>query len=94
MKACSRSQQPTFASPDVAEAITALGMAIMPVFRESFPAILTAPYIREYTVTAPDNHHSRTKKSSYPWSGRSPNSTAQGQRTVVILEDVMGISNG
>lgn len=78
------------ASPDVAEAITAFGMAIMPIFRESFPQLITAEYTQNYTVRPP----------TLPIQGREfepPDERslvrfdAQGQRALIVLEDVMGI---
>lgn len=79
------------ASPDVAEAITAFGMAIMPVFRESFPEILNAPYTRDYTVQRP-TMIIRGQEVELPEEQSIAELDAQGQRAVVILEDVMGIS--
>lgn len=79
------------ASPDVVEAITAFGMAIMPVFRESFPAILAAPYTRDYTVRHP-TMTIRGQEVELPMERSIADFDAQGQRAVVILEDVMGIS--
>lgn len=79
------------ASPDVAEAITAFGMAIMPIFRESFPDILTAPYVRDYTVRHP-TMTIRGREVELPEERSTAEFDAHGQRALVILEDVMGIS--
>jgi hypothetical protein len=79
------------ASPDAAEAITAFGMAIMPVFRESFPEILAAPYTRDYTVRRP-TMNIQGREVEIPEDRSIAELDAQGQRAVVILEDVMGIS--
>ncbi len=79
------------ASPDVAEAITAFGMAIMPVFRESFPEILTAPYTRDYTVRRP-TMTIQGREVELPEEQSIAELDALGQRAMVILEDVMGIS--
>ncbi|GLP76389.1 hypothetical protein TUM20983_34990 [Mycobacterium antarcticum] len=78
-------------SPDVAESIKAFGMAIMPVFRESFPEILTASYTWDYTA-----RHSTMIVQGREVELHEERSIAeldaQGQRVLVILEDVMGIA--
>lgn len=79
------------ANPNVAEAITALGMVIMPVFRESFPEILTASYTRDYTVRR-STVTIQGQEVVLPEERSIAELDAQGQRALVILEDVMGIS--
>lgn len=79
------------ASPDVAESIKAFGMAIMPVFRESFPDILTAAYTWDYTVRHP-TMTIQGREVELPEERSIAELDAQGQRALVILEDVMGIA--
>lgn len=79
------------ANPDVAESIAAFGAAIVPVFRESFPEILTATYTRDYTVRRPPVEF-RGHTYQPPEERSTVELDAQGQRVLVILEDVMGLA--
>lgn len=79
------------ANPEVAESIAAFGTAIMPVFRESFPEILTATYTRDFTVRRPPVElHGHTYR--LPEEQSFVELDSEGQRALIILEDVMGIS--
>lgn len=78
------------ASPDVAEAITAFGMAIMPIFRESFPEILPAEYTQDCTVRRATTILGR--EFVPPDALSLARLDAQGQRARIVLEYVMGIS--
>jgi HNH endonuclease len=79
------------ASPDVAEAISAFGAAIMPVFREIFPEILTETYTWDYTIRKPPLTF-QGQEVDLPGERSIAELDAQGQRALVILEDVIGIS--
>lgn len=79
------------ANPDVAESIAAFGAAIVPVFRESFPEILTATYTRDYTVRHPPVEF-RGHTYQPPEERSIVELDAEGQRALIILEDVMGVS--
>lgn len=78
-------------SPDVAESIAAFGMTIMPIFRESFPEILTAAYTRDYTVRHP-TMIIQGREVELPEERSTAELDAQGQRALIVLEDVLGIS--
>lgn len=78
------------ASPDVAESIEAFGAAIMPVFREKFPRVVDARYTKDYTRRFPPVEV-EGRQSQVPEERALVELDAEGQRALVILEDVLGM---
>ncbi|MFV8137400.1 HNH endonuclease [Mycolicibacterium senegalense] len=77
-------------SEDVAESIAAFGAVIMPIFREKFPEVVDAEYTKDYTRRYPPVEVDG-RRYQVPEERAFVQLDAEGQRALVILEDVLGL---
>lgn len=74
-------------SEDIAESIAAFGAVIMPIFREKFPEVVDAEYTKDYTRRYPPIEVAG-RQFQPPEERAFVQLDAEGQRALVILEDV------
>lgn len=78
-------------SKDVAESVAAFAAAVMPIFRQKFPEVVDARYTKDYT-----RRFSPVEVDGHPVDVPEERAfvelDTEGQRALIILEDVLAIS--